>query len=70
MSRGFVQVPAAAIRERLAAAGFLLVPGTRGEEVYERCWRSNGKQYVVRIYSSIQRGAGKLAHAVRTRSGS
>jgi hypothetical protein len=56
MSRGFVPVPAAAIRSRLAGAGFLLVPGTGGEEVYERAHERDAR-YVVRVYSSIQRGA-------------
>jgi len=55
MARGFVPVPAAAIRSRLAGAGFLLVPGTRGEEVYERP-HDRDARYVVRVYSSIQRG--------------
>ncbi len=54
MSR-FVQVPAAAIRERLAAAGFRLVPATRGEEVYERP-HGRDPRYIVKVYSSIQRG--------------
>lgn len=56
MSRGFVAVPAAAIRERLVAAGFHLVPDTRGEEVYDRVHDRDGR-YTVRVYSSIQRGA-------------
>jgi len=55
MSR-FVQVPAAAIRDLLAAAGFRLVPATHGEEVYERA-HDRDSAYVVRVYSSIQRGA-------------
>jgi len=50
----FVSVPAAAIRSRLAAAGFLLVPATRGEEVYERTHDRDGR-YSVRVYSSIPR---------------
>lgn len=56
MSRGFVQVPAAAIRERLAAAGFLLLHAPRGEEVYDRI-HDRDPSYIVRVYSSIQRGA-------------
>ena len=52
----FVPVSATAIRSRLAGAGFTLVPGTRGEEVYER-FHNRDVRYVVRVYSSIQRGA-------------
>ncbi len=52
----FVPVPATAIRSRLAGAGFTLVLGTHGEEVYERKHDRDGR-YVVRVYSSIQRGA-------------
>lgn len=56
MSR-FVQVPAAAIRERLAAAGFRLTAGpSNEEEVYERS-HDRDDRYVVRVYTSIQRGA-------------
>ncbi len=58
MSR-FVPVPAAAIRERLAAAGFSLLPAARGEEVYERA-HNRDSRYVVKVYSSIQRGAGEV----------
>ena len=56
MSARFVAVPAAAIRERLAAAGFHLLPDTRGEEVYERA-HDRDARYTVKVYSSIQRGA-------------
>jgi len=56
VSARFVQVPAAAIRERLAAAGFALLPATHGEEVYERKHDRDGR-YCVHVYSSIQRGA-------------
>ena len=59
MSRGFVPVPASAIRSRLAAAGFRLVPAAHGEEVYERPHNIDGK-YVVKVYSSIQRGADEV----------
>jgi len=52
----FVEVPASAIRERLVAAGFHLLPDTRGEEVYERSHDKDGR-YTVKVYSSIQRGA-------------
>lgn len=52
----FVSVPAAAIRERLAAAGFKLLPAARGEEVYERR-HDKDSRYTVKVYSSIQRGA-------------
>lgn len=57
MSR-FVPVPAAAIRNRLAAAGFVLLTATRGEEVYERAHHSDPR-YIVHVFSSIQRGAGE-----------
>lgn len=59
MSRGFVAVPAAAIRERLAAAGFQLLPATNGEEVYERAHNKDAR-YTVKVYSSIQRGAAEV----------
>jgi hypothetical protein len=53
----FVAVPAAAIRNRLAAARFRLTPGSsREEEVYERP-HDKDDQYVVRVYTSILRGA-------------
>lgn len=56
MSAHFVRVPAAAIRERLVAAKFCLVPADHGEEVYFR--RHDGdRRYEVVVYSSIQRGA-------------
>jgi len=53
--RRFVEVPASAIRERLAGAGFRLLPGARGEEVYERAHDRDGR-YSVKVYSSVQRG--------------
>ena len=56
MSATFVAVPAASLRERLAAAGFALLPATHGEEVYERK-HDRDARYVIRVYSSIQRGA-------------
>jgi hypothetical protein len=52
----YVEVPATAIRERLAAAGFRLIPATRGEEVYERAHDKDAR-YTIKVYSSIQRGA-------------
>jgi hypothetical protein len=53
----FVSVPAAAIRERLAAAGFRLTSGSpREEEVYERP-HDKDDRYVVQVYTSILRGA-------------
>lgn len=59
MSR-FVQVPAAAIRERLTAAGFSLLPATNGEEeVYVRAHNRDAR-YTIKVYSSIQRGAGDV----------
>lgn len=51
----YVDVPAAAIRERLVAAGFHLVPATRGEEVYERA-HDKDMRYTLKVYSTIQRG--------------
>jgi len=56
VSRGFVPVPASAIRNRLAAAGFRLLPAAHGEEVYERA-HDRDPCYTVKVYSSIQRGA-------------
>jgi hypothetical protein len=56
VSSRFVQVPAAAIRDRLAAAGFRLIPAASGEEVYERAHDKDPK-YTVKVYSSIRRGA-------------
>jgi len=56
VSARFVAVPSAAIRERLAAAGFRLVPSQGGEEVYERAHDRDGR-YTIKVYSSIQRGA-------------
>jgi hypothetical protein len=55
MSR-FVDVPAAAIRERLVAAGFRLNPASHGEEIYERAHKVDAR-YTIKVYSSIQRGA-------------
>ena len=56
MSAQFVQVPAAAIRERRVAAGFRLIDAPGGEEVYERA-HDKDTRYTVKVYSSIQRGA-------------
>lgn len=56
MSSRFVEVPAAAIRQRLTAAGFKLLPATYGEEVYERA-HDRDPRYTIKVYSSIQRGA-------------
>ena len=56
MSARFVAVPATTIRERLAAAGFRLLPATSGEEVYERAHDKDAR-YTIKVYSSIQRGA-------------
>lgn len=55
MSSRFVDVPAAAIREKLAAAGFKLLPANSGEEVYERA-HDKDDRYTIKVYSSIQRG--------------
>lgn len=54
----YVEVPASAIRERLAGAGFSLLPPFRGsaEEVYSRKHDLDPK-YEIKVYSSIQRGA-------------
>jgi len=56
MTSRFVDVPAAAIRERLAEAGFALLPASRGEEVYTRTHKVDAR-YTIKVYSSIQRGA-------------
>jgi hypothetical protein len=56
MTSRFVDVPAAAIRERLVAAGFSLLPASRGEEVYARTHKVDNR-YTIKVYSSIQRGA-------------
>lgn len=48
MSR-LVQVPSAAIRSRLAGAGFTLVQATHGKEVYERAHNRDAR-YVVRVH--------------------
>lgn len=55
MTSRFVEVPAIAIRARLSAAGFRLMPAVRGEEVYERA-HDKAPIYTVKVYSSIQRG--------------
>lgn len=55
MTSRFVDVPAAAIRERLALAGFRLIPAARGEEVYERT-HDRSPEYSVKVYSSVKRG--------------
>lgn len=52
-------MPAAAIRSRLAAAGFRLVPAPHGEEVYERP-HDRDVRYTIKVYSSIQRGAAEV----------
>jgi hypothetical protein len=54
----FVEVPASAIRERLAAAGFELMESTSGEEVYLRI-HDKDDRYAIKVYSSIQRGASR-----------
>jgi hypothetical protein len=59
MSARFVAVPAATIRSRLLAAGFRLLPATCGEEIYERT-HDRDDRYTVKVYSSIQRGAGEV----------
>jgi len=59
VSRGFVPVPASAIRERLAAARFRLISAPHGEEVYERPHDKDAR-YTVKVYSSIQRGADEV----------
>ncbi len=59
MSARFVEVPAAAIRERLVAAGFRLIDAPGGEEVYERAHDKDAR-YTVKVYSSIQRGAAEV----------
>jgi hypothetical protein len=59
VSARFVAVPASAIRERLAAAGFHLIPSPSGEEVYERS-HDRDARYTVKVYSSIHRGAAEV----------
>jgi hypothetical protein len=59
MSARFVEVPASAIRSRLAAAGFQLLPADHGEEVYARA-HDRDPRYTVKVYSSIQRGAAEV----------
>ena len=57
MTSRFVEVPAAAIRERLAAAGFHLTPNAFGnEEVYARS-HNRDPRYVIKVYSSIRQGS-------------
>ncbi len=58
MTSRFVDVPAVSIRERLVAAGFGLMEGSSGEEVYLRI-HDKDDRYAIKVYSSIQRGAGK-----------
>ena len=56
MTARFVPVPAAAIRDRLAGAGFKLNTELKfGEEVYDRA-HDRDPRYVVRVYTSIQVG--------------
>lgn len=50
----FVSVPAHALRSRLIAAGFELLPGA-GEEVYERR-HARHRDFAVKVYTSIARG--------------
>lgn len=68
MTCRFVDVPASAIRERLAGAGFRLIPAARGEEVYERA-HDRDSRYAIKVYSSIRRGEssvrGRGADAIR-----
>ena len=59
MSARFVQVPADAIRQRLAAAGFHLIVAAHGEEVYQRK-HDRDDRYAIFVYSSIQRGAAEV----------
>lgn len=65
----FIEMPAQAIRSRLAAAGFTRATSVRGnEEVYDRRHVSDPR-YVVRVYSSIHAGMdrarGKGSDAIR-----
>jgi hypothetical protein len=58
VSSRYVAVPAPAIRERLAGAGFRLLPPdsfSREEEVYERK-HDRDSRYSIKVYSSISRG--------------
>ena len=56
MTTRFVEVPASAIRQRLEAAGFHLIPAQYGEEIYERAHDKDPK-YTVKVYSSVRRGS-------------
>jgi hypothetical protein len=55
MTSRFIEVPSAAIQERLAVAGFELMAATHGEEVYLRV-HDKDERYAIKVYSSIQRG--------------
>ena len=59
MGSRYVEVPASALRERFAGAGFVLAPGV-GEEVYERVYEKDPR-FVIRIFSSLSRGDAESA---------
>lgn len=59
MTKRFVDVPAASVRQRLGAAGFGLMEADRGEEVYLRI-HDKDDRYAIKVYSSIQRGEGAI----------
>lgn len=58
MTTRYVEVPAQAIRDRLAAAGFVEAHAGTTEEVYERR-HSKAPGYAVKVYSSITAGNDK-----------
>lgn len=55
MPSRFVEVPAPAIRERLAGAGFRRLHAPGAEEVYGRHHDRDGR-YLIKVYSSIKGG--------------
>lgn len=55
MTSRFIEIPAAAVQERLAAAGFELMEANHGEKVYLRV-HDKDDRYAIKVYSSIQRG--------------
>lgn len=55
MTSRFVEVPASAIRDKLTAAGFRLLPVARGEEIYAR-EHDKDNRYTIKVYSSIRQG--------------
>jgi hypothetical protein len=54
------------LRERLAAAGFRLVPTERSEEVYARA-HDRDPRYTIHVYTSIPRADGPSSHETAIR---